>query len=397
MRVLVTGAAGFIGSFTTHRLLDRGDEVVGLDNLNDYYDPNLKQSRLDRIQASPGSDRFEFVKADLADRKAMEKVFESKSIDRVVHLAAQAGVRYSLECPHIYTESNITGFLHILEGCRHSDIKHLVYASTSSVYGSDTSMPFSEHLGADHPMTLYAATKRANELMAHSYSSLFGLPSTGLRFFTVYGPWGLPDMALFLFAKSILAGKPIDVFNHGNHRRDFTYVGDIVEGIVRVLDQAPSPSPDYDTNAPDPAISNVPWRVYNIGNSKPVELMHYIQVLEKCLGKTAEKNMLPMQQGDIPATWADTSDLASHMDYQPSTTVEEGVRAFVDWYLTTTNPDQAVPWGARAQPEIPCVPPANPSRNDQSQSLQSLLSGRIRPERLSLGENPRCRDYAPPT
>ena len=236
-------------------------------------------------------------------------------------------------CPHIYTESNITGFLHILEGCRHSDIKHLVYASTSSVYGSDTSMPFSEHLGADHPMTLYAATKRANELMAHSYSSLFGLPSTGLRFFTVYGPWGRPDMALFLFAKSILAGKPIDVFNHGNHRRDFTYVGDIVEGIVRVLDQAPSPSPDYDTNAPDPAISNVPWRVYNIGNSKPVELMHYIQVLEKCLGKTAEKNMLPMQQGDIPATWADTSDLASHMDYQPSTTVEEGVRAFVDWYL----------------------------------------------------------------
>ncbi len=333
MRVLVTGTAGFIGSFTTHRLLDRGDEVIGLDNLNDYYDPSLKQARLDRIQSSAGSDRFEFVKADLSDRQAIDEIFESRSIDRVVHLAAQAGVRYSLECPHVYTESNITGFLHILEGCRHHQVEHLVYASTSSVYGSDTAMPFSEHRGADHPITLYAATKRANELMAHSYSSLFQLPSTGLRFFTVYGPWGRPDMALFLFARNILAGKPIDVFNHGNHRRDFTYVEDIVEGIVRVLDNPPSPAPDYDTDDPDPAISNVPWRVYNIGNSTPVELMRYIEVLEECLGKTAEKNMLPMQPGDIPATAADTSDLAADMDYQPSTTVEQGVRAFVDWYL----------------------------------------------------------------
>lgn len=332
MRVLVTGAAGFIGSFTTHRLLERGDEVVGLDNLNDYYDPTLKQARLDRIQARPDAERFSLIKANLTDRAAIDAAFASNSFDRVVHLAAQAGVRYSLECPHVYTESNITGFLHILEGCRHNNIEHLVYASTSSVYGSDTAMPFSEHQGADHPMTLYAATKRANELMAHSYSSLFGLPCTGLRFFTVYGPWGRPDMALFLFAKAILAGKPIDVFNHGKHSRDFTYVEDIVEGIVRVLDAPPTPASNYNTEQPDPAISNVPWRVYNIGNSQPVELMRYIEVLETCLGRTAEKNMLPMQPGDIPSTWADTSDLAKTLDYQPATTVEDGVRAFVDWY-----------------------------------------------------------------
>ncbi|MCH2132791.1 MAG: NAD-dependent epimerase [Phycisphaerales bacterium] len=333
MRVLVTGAAGFIGSFTTHRLLERGDEVVGLDNLNDYYDPTLKQARLDRIQSRPDADRFQFIQANLADRDAIDNAFATGGFDRVVHLAAQAGVRYSLECPHVYTESNITGFLHILEGCRHHDIKHLVYASTSSVYGSDTSMPFSEHQGADHPMTLYAATKRANELMAHSYSNLFGLPCTGLRFFTVYGPWGRPDMALFLFAKAILAGQPIDVFNHGNHSRDFTYVEDIVEGIIRVLDAPPTASPDYDTDQPDPAISNVPWRVYNIGNSKPVELMRYIEVLESCLGHTAEKNMLPMQPGDIPSTWADTSDLADNLDYRPATSIEDGVKAFVNWYL----------------------------------------------------------------
>ncbi|MEE2908553.1 MAG: NAD-dependent epimerase/dehydratase family protein, partial [Planctomycetota bacterium] len=286
----------------------------------------------DRIQARPDAERFSLIKANLTDRAAIDAAFASNSFDRVVHLAAQAGVRYSLECPHVYTESNITGFLHILEGCRHNNIEHLVYASTSSVYGSDTAMPFSEHQGADHPMTLYAATKRANELMAHSYSSLFGLPCTGLRFFTVYGPWGRPDMALFLFAKAILAGKPIDVFNHGKHSRDFTYVEDIVEGIVRVLDAPPTPASNYNTEQPDPAISNVPWRVYNIGNSQPVELMRYIEVLETCLGRTAEKNMLPMQPGDIPSTWADTSDLAKTLDYQPATTVEDGVRAFVDWY-----------------------------------------------------------------
>ena len=332
MKILLTGAAGFIGSFTAHRLLDRGDEVICVDNLNDYYDPALKQARLKRLQESPAADRFQFIKADVADRDAMADVFASGGIDRVVHLAAQAGVRYSLECPHVYTESNITGFLHILEGCRHHEIQHLVYASTSSVYGSDTGMPFSEHGGANHPMTLYAATKRANELMAHSYSSLFGLPCTGLRFFTVYGPWGRPDMALFLFAKAILAGQPIDVFNHGNHQRDFTYVEDIVEGIVRVLDQPATASPNFDTNQPDPCLSNAPWRVYNIGNSKPVELMRYIEVLEDCLGQTAEKNMLPMQPGDIPSTWADTSDLATDLDYQPSTTVEDGIRSFVEWY-----------------------------------------------------------------
>ncbi|MBG80847.1 MAG: capsular biosynthesis protein CpsI [Phycisphaerae bacterium] len=334
MKVLVTGAAGFIGSFTTHRLLDRGDEVIGLDNVNDYYDPTLKEARLERIQSRPDADRFRFIKADLADREAMDAAFANGGFDRVVHLAAQAGVRYSLECPHVYTESNITGFLHVLEGCRHHGIEHLVYASTSSVYGSDTGMPFTEHKGADHPITLYAATKRANEMMAHSYSSLFDLPTTGLRFFTVYGPWGRPDMALFLFAKAILAGKPIDVFNHGKHKRDFTYVEDIVEGIVRVLDQPAAPASDYDTDHPDPAVSHAPWRIYNIGNSQPVELMHYIEVLEDCLGRKAEKNMLPMQPGDIPATWADTSDLANNLDYKPATSVEQGVRNFVDWYLS---------------------------------------------------------------
>jgi UDP-glucuronate 4-epimerase len=333
MRVLVTGAAGFIGSFTTHRLLERGDEVVGLDNLNAYYDPALKQARLDRIQARPDADRFSFIKADLGDRDAMSRAFSESKIDRVVHLAAQAGVRYSLENPHAYTESNVTGFLNILEGCRHHAVEHLVYASTSSVYGSDTSMPFTEHRGGDHPLTLYAATKRANELMAHAYASLFNLPCTGLRFFTVYGPWGRPDMALFLFAKSILAGQPIDVFNHGNHRRDFTFVEDIVEGIVRVLDSPAQAAADYDTSNPDPARSDAPWRVYNIGNGSPVELMRYIEVLENKLGRKATKNMLPMQPGDIPATWSDTTDLATDLDFQPSTSVEDGIGAFVDWYL----------------------------------------------------------------
>ena len=333
MRVLVTGAAGFIGSFTTHRLLERGDEVVGFDNLNDYYDPTLKQARLDRINSRSDSERFEFIKGELVDREALESLFATRKIDRVVHLAAQAGVRHSLNFPHVYTESNITGFLHILEGCRHHDVENLVYASTSSVYGSDTSMPFSEHKGASHPMTLYAATKRANEHMAHGYSNLFGLPTTGLRFFTVYGPWGRPDMALFLFTKAMLAGEPINVFNHGKHQRDFTYVEDIVQGIVGALDNPSKPDPDFDTDNPDPAISNVPWRVYNIGNSKPVELMHYIKLLEGYLGKKAEMNMLPMQPGDIPATWADTSDLEEAVGYKSTTSVEDGVKAFVDWYL----------------------------------------------------------------
>ena len=333
MRVLVTGAAGFIGSFTTHRLLERGDEVVGFDNLNDYYDPELKQARLDQINSRDDSERFEFIKGELVDREALESLFATRKIDRVVHLAAQAGVRHSLNFPHVYTESNITGFLHILEGCRHHDVENLVYASTSSVYGSDTSMPFSEHKGASHPMTLYAATKRANEHMAHGYSNLFGLPTTGLRFFTVYGPWGRPDMALFLFTKAMLAGEPINVFNHGKHQRDFTYVEDIVQGIVGALDNPSKPDPDFDTDNPDPAISNVPWRVYNIGNSKPVELMHYIKLLEGYLGKKAEMNMLPMQPGDIPATWADTSDLEEAVGYKSTTSVEDGVKAFVDWYL----------------------------------------------------------------
>ena len=333
MRVLVTGAAGFIGSFTTHRLLERGDEVVGFDNLNDYYDPELKQARLDHIDSRDDSERFEFIKGDLVDREALESLFATKKIDRVVHLAAQAGVRHSLNFPHVYTESNVTGFLHILEGCRHHDVENLVYASTSSVYGSDTSMPFSEHRGASHPMTLYAATKRANEHMAHGYSNLFGLPTTGLRFFTVYGPWGRPDMALFLFTKAMLAGEPINVFNHGKHQRDFTYVEDIVQGIVGALDNPSKPDPDFDTDNPDPAISNVPWRVYNIGNSKPIELMHYIKLLEDYLGKKAKMNMLPMQPGDIPATWADTSDLEKAVGYKSTTSVEDGVKAFVDWYL----------------------------------------------------------------
>ena len=293
----------------------------------------LKQARLDRINSRSDSERFEFIKGELVDREALESLFATRKIDRVVHLAAQAGVRHSLNFPHVYTESNITGFLHILEGCRHHDVENLVYASTSSVYGSDTSMPFSEHKGASHPMTLYAATKRANEHMAHGYSNLFGLPTTGLRFFTVYGPWGRPDMALFLFTKAMLAGEPINVFNHGKHQRDFTYVEDIVQGIVGALDNPSKPDPDFDTDNPDPAISNVPWRVYNIGNSKPVELMHYIKLLEGYLGKKAEMNMLPMQPGDIPATWADTSDLEEAVGYKSTTSVEDGVKAFVDWYL----------------------------------------------------------------
>jgi UDP-glucuronate 4-epimerase len=333
MHVLVTGAAGFIGSFTALSLLDRGDEVIGLDNLNAYYDPALKQARLDLISRHSNHANFTFIKADLADRVAMERLFADHEIDRVVHLGAQAGVRYSIEDPHTYCQSNLVGTLNVLEGCRHHEIEHLVYASTSSVFGSDTGMPFSPHQGGDHPMTFYAASKRANELMAHSYASLFGIPCTGLRFFTVYGPWGRPDMALFKFTRAILEGRPIDVYNHGNHERDFTYIDDIVEGVVRATDRIPAADPQYDPASPDPCTSNVPWKVYNIGNGSPVKLMRFIEVLEQKLGRTAAKNMLPMQPGDVLATWADTSDLERDLDYIPSTSIEQGVSSFVDWYL----------------------------------------------------------------
>jgi UDP-glucuronate 4-epimerase len=330
MKVLVTGAAGFIGFHTARQLLERGESVVGLDNFNDYYDVSLKEARAALLD--PYGD-FRMERIDLEDRAAMETLFERERFDKVVHLAAQAGVRYSLENPHSYIESNVVGTLHILEGCRHSGVEHLVYASSSSVYGANTSMPFSIHQNVDHPLALYGATKKANELMAHTYSNLYNLPTTGLRFFTVYGPWGRPDMALFLFTKKILAGEPIDVFNYGNHRRDFTYIDDIVEGVVRTMDNTAKPNPDWDPGNPDPATSRTPYRLYNIGNQQPVELMHYIEVIEDCLGRKAEKNLLPLQDGDVPDTWADTSDLAADVGYQPSTTVEEGVKRFVDWYL----------------------------------------------------------------
>jgi UDP-glucuronate 4-epimerase len=327
--VLVTGAAGFIGYHLAERLLAEGRRVVGLDNLNDYYDPSLKEARLERLEAS---DAFTFARIDLGDRRKMEALFATFGFDVVVNLAAQAGVRYSIENPHSYVDSNLVGFLHILEGCRHTGVEHLVYASSSSVYGANTSMPFSVHDNIDHPLSLYAATKKANELMAHTYSHLYDLPTTGLRFFTVYGPWGRPDMALFKFTKKILAGEPIDVFNYGNHRRDFTYIDDIVEGVVRVMNTTPEPNPDWSGDDPDPATSRAPWRVYNIGNSQPIELMHYIEVIEDCLGKKAEKNLLPMQPGDVPDTYADVSALTEGVGYQPDTPIEEGVRKFVGWY-----------------------------------------------------------------
>ena len=330
MKILVTGAAGFIGHFTAKQLLDRGDTVVGLDNFNDYYDVSLKEARAARLESYPS---FTMVRLSLEDRAAMEALFEKERFDKVVHLAAQAGVRYSIENPHAYIDSNIVGTLHILEGCRRHEVEHLVYASSSSVYGANTTMPFSIHQNVDHPLALYGATKKANELMAHTYSNLYGLPTTGLRFFTVYGPYGRPDMALFLFTRNIIEGKPIDVFNYGNHRRDFTYVDDIVEGVIRTMDHTAAPNEGWDPAKPDPGTSRAPYRIYNIGNQAPVELMRYIEVIEECLGRSAEKNLLPMQPGDVPDTWADTEDLASDVGYQPSTPIEVGVRNFVDWYL----------------------------------------------------------------
>lgn len=330
MKVLVTGAAGFIGSYTSRQLLDRGDTVVGLDNFNDYYDVRLKDARAALLEPH---ENFRMVRMDLADRAGIEALFAEEKFDKVVHLAAQAGVRYSIENPHSYIDSNIVGTLHILEGCRHNDVEHLVYASSSSVYGANATMPFSIHQNVDHPLALYGATKKANELMAHTYSNLYGLPTTGLRFFTVYGPYGRPDMALFLFTKNIIEGKPIDVFNYGNHRRDFTFVEDIVEGVIRTMDHTAQPNDEWDATRPDPGTSRAPYRIYNIGNQQPVELMRYIEVIEECLGMTAEKNLLPMQPGDVPDTYADTEDLVADVGYQPNTPIEVGVKRFVDWYL----------------------------------------------------------------
>ena len=330
MKILVTGAAGFIGFHTAKALLDRGDTVVGLDNFNDYYDVSLKEARAAVLDEYPD---FDMARIDLKDREAMEALFAKHEFEKVVHLAAQAGVRYSLENPHAYIDSNIVGTLNVLEGCRHNDVKHLVYASSSSVYGANTAMPFSVHQNVDHPLALYGATKKANELMAHTYSNLYDLPTTGLRFFTVYGPFGRPDMALFLFTRNILEGKPIDVFNYGNHRRDFTYIDDIVEGVVRTMDTTATPNDKWDATHPDPGTSKAPYRLYNIGNQQPIELMRYIEVIEECLGKTAERNLLPLQPGDVPDTYADTEDLAADVGYQPDTPIEVGVRKFIDWYL----------------------------------------------------------------
>ncbi len=330
MKVLVTGAAGFIGYHTAQLLLARGDQVVGLDNLNDYYDVSLKEARLAQLEVQ---ENFSFYRTDLKDRAGMAACFRKEEFERVIHLAAQAGVRYSIENPLAYVESNVVGTANVLEGCRHNDVQHLVYASTSSVYGANTQMPFSVHHNVDHPLSFYAATKKANELMAHVYSSLYELPTTGLRFFTVYGPWGRPDMALFLFTKNILAGKPIDVFNHGNHRRDFTYVGDIAKGVVAAMDKVATPNESWSSDTPDPGTSPAPYRLYNIGNQRPVDLMRYIEVLEECLGREAKKNFLPLQPGDVPDTWADVEDLVNDMGYRPDTPVEAGVARFVDWYV----------------------------------------------------------------
>ncbi len=329
MKILVTGAAGFIGSNASLRLLARGDDVVGLDNMNDYYEVSLKENRLARLTSHAN---FRFVKLDVGDRAGMEALFAAEKFDKVIHLAAQAGVRYSLQNPQAYIDSNVVGFTNILEACRHNKVQHLVYASSSSVYGGNTKMPFSEHDSVDHPVSLYAATKKANELMAHTYSHLFNLPTTGLRFFTVYGPWGRPDMALFLFTKAILEGRPIDVFNHGNMQRDFTYIDDIVEGVIRVLDKNAAVNPKYDAILADPATSNAPYRVFNIGNNNPVQLLDFIGAIEDALGQKAEKRLLPLQDGDVPATYANTDLLNDWVGFVPGTSVHEGVGRFVTWY-----------------------------------------------------------------
>ncbi|NKD86125.1 NAD-dependent epimerase [Haematospirillum jordaniae] len=329
MKVLVTGAAGFIGSSLVLRLLARGDAVIGIDNHNDYYDPSLKESRLERFVSHP---KYTHLRMDLVDRKAIDDCFATHKPQRVVNLAAQAGVRYSIENPLAYINSNIVGFAHILESCRHHSVEHLVYASSSSVYGANTAMPFSVHHNVDHPLSLYAASKKSNELMAHTYSHLYGLPTTGLRFFTVYGPWGRPDMALFKFTNAILAGEPIKVFNYGKHRRDFTYIDDIVEGVIRILDRPALPDPNWNSDHPDPGTSRAPWRVYNIGNNSPVELMEYIAALEKALGKKAQMELLPLQAGDVPDTYAAVDDLVEQFDYKPTTSVRDGIAQFVTWY-----------------------------------------------------------------
>ncbi len=329
MTILVTGAAGFIGFHVTQALLTRGECVVGIDNLNDYYDVRLKHARLEQIGEHPN---FEFIRLDLADRAGMETLFRQHKPRRVVHLAAQAGVRYSLENPHAYVDSNLVGFMNILEGCRHHAVEHLVYASSSSVYGLNTAMPYSVHDNVDHPISLYAATKKANELMAHSYSHLYRLPTTGLRFFTVYGPWGRPDMAYFKFTKAILEGRPIEVYNHGKMRRDFTYIDDIIEGVLRVLDRIPEPNPAWDGALPDPGSSPAPYRLYNIGNHSPVELSRFIEALENAIGRKAEKIMRPMQPGDVPATYADVDDLVRDTGFAPKTSIEDGLARFAEWY-----------------------------------------------------------------
>jgi len=329
LKILVTGCAGFIGSALTIRLLERGEEVVGIDNLNEYYDVNLKLARLERLKDYK---RFKFIKLEISDRGGVEELFIREKFQRVMHLAAQAGVRYSLTNPHAYIDSNIIGFMNILEGCRHNAVEHLVYASSSSVYGANTNMPFSIHDNVDHPVSLYAASKKANELMAHTYSHLYKLPTTGLRFFTVYGPWGRPDMSLFMFTQNILDGKPIDVFNYGNHRRDFTYIDDIVEGVIRVIDKPAQANASWASDNPDPGTSLAPYRVYNIGNNNPVNLLAFIETLEKCLGKKAIKNLLPLQPGDVPDTYADVSDLENDLGYKPGTLLETGISNFVEWY-----------------------------------------------------------------